>query len=170
MTPKPEDFLLQAWKQQLDLGLHLIETMVEGAIKLREVQLEAATDTHADAVATRKSVADATDLAQLVKLQSEWTRANVQRCAAYWRDLYEVATRTQGELASRANIQPPGVAIEGEPGKALLGMIDEAYRGWLDATQKLYRIDPGKFVQDKLPGEEAAPVPTKPKPSRRAAA
>jgi phasin family protein len=170
MTPIPEDFLLQAWKQQLDLGLRLIETMVEGAIKLREVQLEAATDAHADAVATRKSVADATDLAQLVKLNSEWTRANVQKCAAYWRDLYEVATRTQGELASRANIQSPAVAVEGEPGKALLGMIDEAYRGWLDATQKLYRIDPGKFVPEKLPGEEAAPAPAKPKPSRRAAA
>ena len=36
--------------------------------------------------------------AQLVKLQAEWTRANMEKCAAYWRDLYEVAARTQGEL------------------------------------------------------------------------
>ena len=170
MTPKPEDFLLQAWKQQLDLGLRLIETMVEGAIKLREVQLEAATDAHADAVATRKSLADANDLAQVVKLQAEWARANTHKWAAYWRDLYEVATRTQGELASRAGVQPPAAAIEGDANKALFGMIDDAYRGWLDATQKFYRIDPGKLVQEKLPGEEAAPVPAKPKPSRRAAA
>jgi phasin family protein len=170
MTAKPEDFLFQAWKQQLDLGLRLIETIVEGAIKLREVQIEAAADAHADAVATRKSVADASDLAQLVKLHSEWTRANAQKCAAYWRDLYEVATRTQGELASRAGVQPPAAAVEGDPNKALFGMMDEAYRGWLDATQKFYRIEPGKLAQAKLPGEELPPVPTKPKPSRRAAA
>ena len=170
MTPKPEDFLLQAWKQQLDIGLRLIETMVEGAIQMRQVQLEAATETHTNAAKTRKSVADASDLAQLVKLQAEWTRANVQKCAAYWRDLYEVATRTQGELASRAGVQPPAAAIEGDANKALFGMIDDAYRGWLDATQKFYRIDPGKFVQEKLPGEEAAPVPAKPKASRSAAA
>ena len=170
MTTKPEDFLLQAWKQQLDFGLRLIETIAEGAIKLRQAQLEAAAETHADAVATRKSAADAGDLAQLAKLQAEWTRANVQKCAAYWRDLYEVATRTQGELASRAGVQPPAAAIEGDPNKALFGMIDDAYRGWLDATQKFYRIDPGKLAEAKLPGEELPPVPAKPKASRRAAA
>ena len=170
MTPKPEDFLLQAWKQQLDIGLRLIETMVEGAIKLRQVQLEAATETHADAVATRKSVEDASDLARLVQLQAEWTRANMQKCAAYWRDLYEVATRTQGELASRSGVQPPAAALEGDPNKAIFGMIDDAYRGWLDATQKFYRIEPNKLAGNKLPGEEPAPVPAKPKPSRRATA
>jgi phasin family protein len=170
MTAKPEDFLLQAWKQQLDIGLRLIETMVEGAIKLREVQIEAATDAHADAVATRKSVAEASDLAQLVKLQAEWTRANVQKCATYWRDLYEVATRTQGELASRAGVQTPAAAIEGDPNKALFGMMDDAYRGWLDATQKFYRIEPTKVANVKLPGEELPPLPAKPKPSKRATA
>lgn len=53
MTAKPEDFLLQAWKQQLDLGLRLAGTIVGGAIKL----------------------------------QSDWTRANAEKCAAYWREL-----------------------------------------------------------------------------------
>ncbi|HEV8109734.1 MAG TPA: phasin family protein [Burkholderiales bacterium] len=169
MTAIPEDFLVQAWKQQLDLGLRLIETMVEGAIKLREVQIEAATGAHADAVATRKSIAGASDLAQVIRLQAEWTRANAEKCAAYWRDLYEVATRTQGELASRAGVQPPAAVVEGEPNKALFGMIDDAYRGWLDATQKFYRIEPNKLADDKLPGEElAVPATPKPKPSRRA--
>lgn len=169
MTAKPEDFLLQAWKQQLDLGLRMIEAIVEGAVQMRRVQIEAGTDAHADVTATRKSLADATELAQIVKLQAEWTRANVQKCAAYWRDLYEVATRTQGELASRVGVQTPAAAIESDPNKAFLGMMDDAYRGWLDATQKFYRIEPSK-LQDKLPGEELAAVPAKAKPSRRAAA
>lgn len=170
MTAKPEDFLLQAWKQQLDLGLRLIETIVEGAIKLREVQIEAATDAHADAVATRKSVADATDLAQLVKLQAEWTRANTQKCAAYWRDLYEIAARTQGELASRAGVQPPAAALNAEPNKALFGMIDDAYREWLGVTQKFYRIPTGELPAGDNGGAELSPAPAKPKPSRRATA
>jgi phasin family protein len=171
MTSKPEDFLLQAWKQQLDLGLRLIETMVEGAIKLREVQLEAATDAHADAVATRKSVADAADLTQLVKLQSEWTRANLQKCAAYWRELYEVAARTQGELASRAGVPAPAAVINEDSNKALFGMIDNAYRDWLGATQKFYRIPIGSLaVSPENGSQEQPPVPAKPKPSRRAAA
>lgn len=170
MTARPEDFLLQTWKQQLDLGLRLIETMVEGAIKLREVQIEAATDAHADAVATRKSVADASDLAQLVKLQAEWTRANMEKCAAYWRDLYEVAARTQGELASRAGVQPPATAINADSNKAMFGMIDDAYRGWLGAAQKFYRIPIGQLPADDNPGPEVPPVQTKPKPSKRATA
>ena len=173
MTPKPDEFLIQAWKQQLDLGLRLIETMVEGAIRLREVQLEAATDAHADAVATRKSLADASDLAQVVKLQAEWTRANVQKCAAYWRDLYEVATRTQGELASRAGVQAPAAVVNDDSNKALFGMIDNAYREWLGATQKFYRIPTGSLASPVDNGsQEQPPVPDKPKPrpSRRAAA
>src|SRR5215813_13111883 len=129
MTPKPEDFLLQAWKQQLDIGLRLIETTVEGAIKMRQVQLEAATETYAKAV----------------------------------------ATRTQGELASRSGVQPPAAVFEGDANKAFFGMIDDAYRGWLDATQKLYKIEPGKFAEEKLPGEGVAAA-VKAKPSRRAAA
>jgi len=170
MTPKPEDFLLQAWKQQLDIGLRLVETMVEGAVQMRQVQLEAATETQSNAAKTRKSVADASDLAQLVKLQAEWTRVNVQKCAAYWRDLYEVATRTQGQLASRAGVQPPAAAVQGDPNKALFGMMDDAYRGWLDATQKFYRIEPARVADGKLPGEELPSVPAKPKPSKRATA
>jgi len=170
MTAKPEDFLLQAWKQQLDLGLRLVETIVDGAIKLREVQIEAATDAHADAVATRKSVADASDLAQLVKLQAEWTRANAQKCAAYWRDLYEAAARTQGELASRAGVQPPAAAINADSNKAMFGMIDDAYREWLGAAQKFYRIPIGELPADDNAGPEVPPVQTKPKPSKRATA
>src|ERR1043165_4791839 len=105
MTPKPEDFLLQAWKQQLDIGLRLIETMVEGAIKMRQVQLEAATETYAKAVATRKSAAEASDLAQLVQLQAEWTRVNVQKCAAYWRDLtYAKAVATRKSAAEASDL------------------------------------------------------------------
>jgi hypothetical protein len=114
MTAKPEDFLLQAWKQQLDLGLRLVETMVDGAIKLREVQIKAAGD---------------------------WTRANAEKCAAYWRELYEVAASSQAKVASRTKAHPPA------------------------ATQKFHRIPIGTLPKDRAGAE---PAPAKRKPSRRA--
>jgi len=67
MTAKSEDFLLQAWKEQIDLGLRLVETIIDGAISL----------------------------------QSDWTRANAERCAAYWRALYEAEGHAGTELAQR---------------------------------------------------------------------
>ena len=116
MTAKPEDFLLQAWKQQLDLGLRLIETIVDGAIKLREVQIKAASDL---------------------------TRANAEKCAAYWRELYEVAARSQAKVASRTEVHPP------------------------TATQNFHRIPMGTLPESHV-GAELAPTPAKRRPSRRA--
>src|ERR1051326_1661407 len=102
MTPKPEDFLLQAWKQQLDIGLRLIETMVEGAIKMRQVQLEAATETYAKAVATRNSGGAARAPAQLSQRQAKWTRTNVKNAPPSGGDLSEAEPGPRGELASRS--------------------------------------------------------------------
>ena len=155
MTTQAEDFLVQAWKQQLDSGLGMIEAIVEGATKLHEVQIEAAADAHADAVATRKSIAAATDVTQLLKLQTEWTRANAEKCAAYWRALYEVAVQTQGELA-RCLCAQPSIASGDESKTALLSLIDSTYKQWLGATQQFYKLP-------AIPAEAAAP-------ERRAAA
>ena len=94
MSAAADDFLIATWKQQLDTGLRLMETMLESAIRLHEAQLEAATEAHADAVATRKAIAAATDAAEVLRLQSEWTRANIGRCAACWRSMAEAAMQT----------------------------------------------------------------------------
>jgi phasin family protein len=140
MNGKPEDFLVQAWKQQLDAGLRLVETLIEGATRLREVQLEAAADAHADAAATRKSVAAATDPSQLLKLQTEWARANMEKCAGYWRALYDVAAQTQAEAAKCLCAQSPAAGGDEQSKKALLGLIDNAYRQWLETARQFYKL------------------------------
>jgi len=94
MSVKADDFLIVAWKQQLDTGLRLMEAAIEAAIRLHEAQLEAATEAHADAVATRKAIAAARDAAEVLRLQSEWTRANIDRCLACWRSMAEAAMQT----------------------------------------------------------------------------
>jgi phasin family protein len=155
-----DDFLVQAWKQQLDTGLRVIEALVEGATKLREMQLEAAARAHADLEATRKSIAAATDVTRLLELQTEWARANAQRCAEYWRGLYDVAARTQADIAGSVVPRVPAAASAAPADaskQAVLNLLDQAYKQWLDATQQFYRVP-------------TMPMPAAAKPEKRASA
>jgi hypothetical protein len=79
--------ILQAWKAQIDAGLQALEAIAEGAIKMREAQLQAATEAHADLEATRKALAAASDASQILQICGEWARANAGKSAAYWRRL-----------------------------------------------------------------------------------
>jgi len=140
MTAKPEDFLLQACKQQLDVGLRAMEALVEGTTRLRQMQLEAATAVHADLDAMRKSIAATSDLARLAELQMQWMRANAERWADYWRKVHEVATQTQAQLAGCFHARPPAAAPIDPSKQALFTLMDSAYKQWLDATQQFYKL------------------------------
>lgn len=97
---KAEDFFLAAWKRQLDIGFRALETLLEGATKLHEAQLEAACDAHADAVATQKKIAQAADASELLRLQAQWAGANLESSLAYWRLMYEAMSDTNKDLAN----------------------------------------------------------------------
>lgn len=86
------DVFLQGWKAQLDAALRLAETVTEAAMQMHEVQLEAAAQAHADAEATRKAIAAATDFAQAMKLYTEWARGNAAKSLQYWRALFQAST------------------------------------------------------------------------------
>jgi hypothetical protein len=135
MKTKPEDFLLQAWKRQAEWGLSMLETLAEGSTRMSEIQLEAAAGAHADLEATRKAIAAATGAAQLFRLQAEWTQANAQKSAAYWRSISQAAMETGAALAKSARAE----AAAPLPEPALLGMVDSAYKQWLDAAQRFYQ-------------------------------
>ena len=142
MISKPEDFFLLAWKQHLDASLRMAQTVIDGAIRIRELQLQAAADAHADAEATRKSIAAASDPVQVLRLQAEWTRANVEKCAAYWRSMFQALADTQGALVSCLGTPAPAAVPGADPDsrRALLGLIDNAYQQWLDSTQQFYKL------------------------------
>jgi phasin family protein len=129
-----ENLFIQTWKAQLDLGLHVLETIAEGAIRMREAQLEAATQAHADLEATRKSIAAASDAAQILKLQAEWAAANAEKSLAYWRCLCQAVVETDTEVAKC--VGTPAAAPQGFN----LGMIDSAYKQWLEGVQRLYQV------------------------------
>jgi phasin family protein len=113
----------------------MLETLAEGSTRMREIQLEAAAGAHADLEATRKAIAAATDAAQLFRLQAEWTQANAQKSAAYWRSISQAAMETGAALAKSARAE----AAAPLPEPALLGMVDSAYKQWLDAAQRFYQ-------------------------------
>ena len=155
MITQPNDFLVQVWKQQLDGCLRTIETLVEGATKLRELQLAAAMDAHADLEATRNAMAAAHDPARVLELQAQWARGNAEKCAAYWRRSYEVGAQMQASLAqcmvaAPAAAGPPAVDDSGQP---VLRLMDQVYKQWLDAAQQICNVP-----AIPMPGKGEAPT------------
>jgi phasin family protein len=130
MTPKPEDFLLQAWKRQADTGVRLLEALLERSTRIHEIQLEAATQAHADLEATRKALIAASSLPEILNVQTQWAQANAQKCLAYWRTICEAAVPLP-EAFKGADLD---VSKD-----ALLGMVDSAYKQWLDTAQSFYK-------------------------------
>jgi phasin family protein len=135
LEAKPEDMFMQAWKAQLDAGLRVLETITEGAIRMHEAQLEAATEAHADADATRKAILAATDASQLLNLYAQWAAANAEKSAAYWRSLFETVMQTDAAVAKCVGSGTPMALPQGID----LGMIDSAYKQWLEGVQQMYR-------------------------------
>jgi hypothetical protein len=135
------DAALGAWKRQLDAALRAIEALTEGSMKLREAQLAAAAEAHASAEATRKLL-EAADAQQLWRMQNEWLLASLRSSMAYWQQLHQAAWETQADVA-RCLCEPAGFLAPqpaaGEASKgALLDVMDEAYKRWLQATQQFY--------------------------------
>jgi phasin family protein len=92
--------MLDAWKRQLDATMRVTEVLIEGSTRMHEVQIEAATDAHADAVATQKSLAAASSPAELLRVQTEWMAANQRKSMQYWKSLYEAAAATNAQVMS----------------------------------------------------------------------
>ena len=100
MATTTDKTMMDAWKQQIDATMRITEAIIEGSTRMHEVQIEAATEAHADAVATQKSLAAAQSPADMLRIQTEWLVANQQKSMEYWRHLYEAAAATHAELVS----------------------------------------------------------------------
>lgn len=135
-----EDVLVQTMKQQFGASLRLMEALVEGATKLREMQIKAATEAHADLEATRKALTSTSDPAKLLELQANWMRANAEKSAAYWNELFSIVTQTHGQLLGHLCAPLPVAAPAESTQEPVVKMIDQAYRQWLEATQQFYKL------------------------------
>ena len=98
MAAKTDNAMLETWKRQLDASMRITEAIIEGSTRMHEVQIEAATEAHADAVATQKALAEAKSPDQLLRIQTEWLIANQKKSMEYWKGLYEAAAATNAQV------------------------------------------------------------------------
>jgi phasin family protein len=98
MAAKTDNAMLEAWKRQLDASMRITEAIIEGSTRMHEVQIEAATEAHADAVATQKALAEAKSPDELLRIQTEWLIANQKKSMEYWKGLYEAAAATNAQV------------------------------------------------------------------------
>ena len=119
MTAKPEDLVTRTWRQQIDTTLRLVETLTEESRRIREYQLAVARDAHKSAAVMRERLEKAADAKDLLRIQSEWFSASVEKSLAYWRGLYEVSAQTQlgvlKWLCEPANMAVPQAPTEPGP-------------------------------------------------------
>lgn len=144
MTPMPADFFVKACKENIDCGMRVIEALTEGAAKVRELQLEAATEVHANTVATQKAIASSSDPTEMWKQYSQWMLSNAQKSATYWQSIAQAMTETNTAVFKcltqvAQQVQASASIGDGDAAKAALsGMIDSAYKQWMDATREFY--------------------------------
>ncbi len=98
MAEPTDKTMMDAWKRQLDAAMRMTEAVIEGSQRMREIQMEAATAAHADAVATQKALSSASSPQELMRIQTEWLAANQRKSMDYWKTLYEVAADTNAQV------------------------------------------------------------------------
>lgn len=161
---------LDAWKRQFDTTLQLVEAATEGAVKMREWQLQAAVDAHANATAAQQSAASTGDAPALLAAEAEWMRHNVEQAACYWKMLFETGMETNANLlkclvAHRPADDPGGQPLDLQASRAaMVELVESAYSQWLEASRRLFP----SFAQ----AGQAAPAsgrPPKPAREKRAA-
>jgi phasin family protein len=100
MAKTTDNAMMDTWKRQLDASMRITEAIIEGSTRMHEVQIEAATEAHADAVATQKALAGAKDPSDLLRIQAEWLAANQRKSMEYWKGLYEAQAATYAQVMS----------------------------------------------------------------------
>ena len=109
------DQAFEAWKQQVNSGLRILDTLVEGTAKMHTTQLSAANETHERMREAGKLLAGAKNPQELWNAQWEWAMGNCERSGAYWRSLFETMTEANARLL--ASVQENAATVAGEPSK-----------------------------------------------------
>ena len=119
MATTTDSAMLETWKRQLDASMRITEAIIEGSTRMHEVQIEAATEAHADAVATQQALAAAKNPADLLRIQTEWLAANQKKSMEYWKGLYEAQAQTYAQvMGCLREAAPQAAELMARPKKA----------------------------------------------------
>lgn len=157
MTSGSEQFF-EVWKQQVNAGLQILDSLVEATAKVRAAQFAAANEAHQRTVEAEKLLAGAKDAQELWSAQCTWASENAERAAAYWREQFEVMTEANARVLKIMQERMQAVA-PAEPGAnpsvAALASVDSIYREMLKSSQQLLAFMPGVFGAAAAPAEGA---------------
>jgi phasin family protein len=145
MTAGTEQFF-EMWKQQVNAGLQILDSLVEATAKVRAAQFAAANEAHQRTVEAEKLLAGAKDAQELWSAQCTWASENAERAAAYWREQFEAMSEANARILKimqeRMQSGAPAAA-ETNPSVAALSAMDSAYREMLKTSQQLLAFMPG---------------------------
>lgn len=89
---------VDACKLQFETGLELLNAMVAGAERIREVQLASARETHEQQQRAAQASASASDVQQLLALEQKLLTDYVSGALQYWTSVGQIAQQTQAEM------------------------------------------------------------------------
>lgn len=147
MASGTEQFF-EVWKQQVNAGLQILDTLVEATAKVRAAQFAAANETHRRTVEAEKLLAGAKDAQALWNAQCTWASENAERAAAYWREQFEAMSEANARILKvmQEQMQAAAPAEAGaNPSVAALSAVDSAYREMLKTSQQFLAFMPGAF-------------------------
>lgn len=161
MTTNPEQFLLDAWKQQSDTWLRIIDAMTKGAEKVRATQLAVASDTNAAVLRVKQSIADVENLTELWNAEMTWAIANLEKSAGYWQSLFAAANETNVKICSCLSEQAQAFgAQEGTAGPAL-SAINASYGEMFRNSQRMFAMTTEALAAASKPDTAAAMRPAR---------
>lgn len=140
MTNATDQFF-DAWKQQVEASVRMMDALVEADAKLRGSQLAAANETHERTQALEKALGDCRNAQELWGAQWNWALASCERSAAYWRNLFEVMQEANAKMARCMQERIQGAAPAqggGELPATGFPAFDQAYRDLMKASQQFF--------------------------------
>ncbi|MEY8876537.1 MAG: TIGR01841 family phasin [Leptothrix sp. (in: b-proteobacteria)] len=134
MTTTPEQFTA-AGKANLEAAVELGQKAFEGVEKLVELNLQAVRATMQESADNAKALLGAKDLQEFFAVQSAYLQPAADKAAAYARQLYQIATTTQGEFSKLAESQIAG--LQGNVASLVDGALKNAPAGSESAVAML---------------------------------
>ena len=144
MPANPAEIGIAAWKRQVDVALQVMQAVVEGAEKAREIQHAAASDTRAWLQQVRSALETAAGPADLAALQGQFMAQNLSRAAAYWSGLAANSRDAQARILAIVMDGTRGAPLlaPGTDAQAMNNIIDAGYKQWLEALKQVYGTAP----------------------------
>ena len=166
-APMPPQFA-QAWQQQWNIGMRMMDAWLGQAAKARDAQLPAASEFMARAAELQKLLLEARSPLELWSVQCNWMIENSTRAMALWKEMFEAATVADSSLAAgpgrdaskaagpSAVNAPAGSLAPQDLVKTALTSIDTAYGQMLKSSQQMMAAATNAMSAGLRPVEPAA--------------